>query len=72
LFTLDDCHADGGSGRSKAQAAADALKTIAADVHSICTTFFISMPGHTEAEESIRQSVETLDRLVKTLMSSFY
>jgi len=65
LFTLEDCHADGGSGRPKAVAAAEALKTIAADVHSEGITLSIPMPGHPESEEAIRKSVETLDSLVQ-------
>jgi len=65
LFTLEDCHADGGSGRPKAAAAAEALKTIAADVHSEGISISVPMPGHPESEESIRNSVELLDKLVQ-------
>jgi len=65
LFTLEDCHADGGSGRPKAIAAAEALKTIAADVHSEGIQLSIPMPGHPESEEAIRQSVVQLDKLVQ-------
>jgi ubiquitin-like modifier-activating enzyme ATG7 len=65
LFTLEDCHADSGSGRPKAIAAAEALKTIAADVRSQGIVMSIPMPGHPDTEESITQAVETLDRLVQ-------
>lgn len=65
LFTLEDCHADGGSGRPKAVAAADALHTIAADVQSQGISLSVPMPGHPDSEESIRQAVERLDQLVK-------
>jgi ubiquitin-like modifier-activating enzyme ATG7 len=46
LFTLDDCHFNHGQGRPKAQAAADALKLIAADVSAEGYTLSIPMPGH--------------------------
>lgn len=65
LFTLDDCHAEGGSGKPKAQAAADALHTIAADVKSRGIMLSIPMPGHPEDDTSIAKSVETLDTLIK-------
>jgi ubiquitin-like modifier-activating enzyme ATG7 len=65
LFTLDDCHAEGGSGRPKAQAAADALHSIAADVKSRGIMLSIPMPGHPEDDESIAKSVETLDSLIQ-------
>jgi len=65
LFTLEDCNADGGSGRPKAMAAADALHTIAADVQSRGISLSVPMPGHPDSEESIRQAVERLDQLVK-------
>jgi ubiquitin-like modifier-activating enzyme ATG7 len=65
LFTLDDCHADNGSGRSKALAAAEALHSIAADVESEPIVLSIPMPGHTESRESVQESVETLDKLVQ-------
>jgi ubiquitin-like modifier-activating enzyme ATG7 len=65
LFTLDDCHHDNGSGRSKAVAAAEALKTIAADVQSEGIILSIPMPGHAETKEAIEKSVTTLDSLVQ-------
>jgi ubiquitin-like modifier-activating enzyme ATG7 len=65
LFTLDDCHYDNGSGRSKAMAAAEALKTIAADVQSEGIILSIPMPGHAETKEAIEKSVTTLDSLVQ-------
>jgi ubiquitin-like modifier-activating enzyme ATG7 len=66
LFSLDDCHHDGGSGRPKAQAAADALKTIAADVESEGIMLSIPMPAHPEKnQEEFQNSVETLDQLVQ-------
>jgi ubiquitin-like modifier-activating enzyme ATG7 len=65
LFSLDDCHADNGNGRSKAVAAAEALRTIAADVESEPITLSIPMPGHTESRESVQESVEALDKLVQ-------
>ena len=46
LFTLDDCHYDNGRGKPKAQAAADALQTIAADVKAQGHVVSIPMPGH--------------------------
>ena len=61
LFTLDDCH---GSGRPKAEAAATALESIAADVESKGIHLSIPMPGHVEDADSIRTAVETLDPLV--------
>ena len=65
LFTLEDCHHNGGSGKSKAQAAAEALKTIAADVESEGITLSIPMPGHPENEDAIRSSVDSLDQLMQ-------
>jgi ubiquitin-like modifier-activating enzyme ATG7 len=65
LFTLEDCHFDNGSGRPKAAAAADALKTIAADVQSEGIVLSIPMPGHPESREAIEESVNSLDALVK-------
>jgi ubiquitin-like modifier-activating enzyme ATG7 len=65
LFTLSDCSADGGSGRAKSVAAAEALKTIAADVESAGIVLSIPMPGHNDSEDVIRTSVETLDALVQ-------
>jgi ubiquitin-like modifier-activating enzyme ATG7 len=62
---LNDCHEDNGSGRSKAVAAAEALRTIAADVESEPIILSIPMPGHTESRESVQESVETLDKLVQ-------
>jgi ubiquitin-like modifier-activating enzyme ATG7 len=66
LFTLDDCHFNNGQGRPKAEAAAAALKTIAADVNSEGIMLSIPMPGHSsETEESLKESVENLDALVQ-------
>lgn len=65
LFTLEDCHAEGGAGKSKAEAAAEALRHIAADVKSEGIALSIPMPGHVENLEAIQRSVETLDRLVQ-------
>ncbi|CAB9516056.1 activating enzyme ATG7 [Seminavis robusta] len=65
LFTLEDCHFDNGSGRLKAAAASDALKTIAADMQSEGIKLSIPMPGHPETRECIEESVSTLDALVK-------
>lgn len=66
LFTLEDCHYDNGSGKPKAAAAADALKTIAADMQSEGFKLSIPMPGHSsETRESIAESVKTLDSLVQ-------
>jgi ubiquitin-like modifier-activating enzyme ATG7 len=65
LFTLDDCHHDSGSGRPKAVAAAEALKTIAADVESEGIALSIPMPGHPDNEAAIQESVETLDKLMQ-------
>lgn len=66
LFTLEDCHADSGSGRPKAVAASDALKTIAADVESEGIVLSIPMPGHSsDNTESLKSTVETLDNLIK-------
>jgi ubiquitin-like modifier-activating enzyme ATG7 len=62
---LDDCHEDNGSGRSKAVAAAEALRTIAADVESEPIVLSIPMPGHTESRESVEESVEAMDKLVR-------
>ena len=61
LFSLKDCE-DGG--RPKAQAAADALKTIAADVHSEGHVLSIPMPGHSEDESVLRESIEKLEELM--------
>jgi ubiquitin-like modifier-activating enzyme ATG7 len=60
LFTLEDCNE---GGRSKATAAAEALRSIAADVQSEGHVFSIPMPGH--KEESVELSVNTLDAMVQ-------
>ena len=60
LFTLKDCE-----GGYKAEAAAQALKTIAADVESEGTLLSIPMPGHPDAPEAIDKSVAELDQLVQ-------
>jgi ubiquitin-like modifier-activating enzyme ATG7 len=65
LFTLEDCRDESGNGRPKAVAAAEALKQIAADVDSEGIVLSIPMPGHTEKQELIQESVETLDKLVQ-------
>ena len=65
LFTLEDCHFDNGSGRPKAAAASDALKTIAADMKCEGMSISIPMPGHPETREAIEDSVGKIDELVK-------
>ena len=65
LFTLEDCHYQNGTGKGKAEAAAEALKTIAADVEAEGMVLSIPMPGHAEPRESIEKSVNTLDKLVE-------
>ena len=65
LFTIHDCNADNGTGRMKAIAAADALKTIAADVVSEGIVLSIPMPGHPDKEDVIVHAVESLDTLVQ-------
>ncbi|CAJ1947747.1 unnamed protein product [Cylindrotheca closterium] len=65
LFALEDCHFNNGQGKPKAQAAADALKTIAADVKSRGIHLSIPMPGHSESLESVQESVSQLDTLVQ-------
>lgn len=65
LFTLDDCQGESGSGRFKAVAAAESLKNIAADVESEGVVLSIPMPGHSEKPETIKEAVQTLDRLVR-------
>ncbi|KAL3914514.1 MAG: hypothetical protein SGILL_006075, partial [Bacillariaceae sp.] len=75
LFTLEDCHFNHGQGRPKAQAAADALKTIAADVTSEGIFLSIPMPGHAAetsskgksdgGASSLDETVERLDALVQ-------
>ena len=52
-------------GTSESQEIEEALKTIAADVHSEGITLSIPMPGHPEHEDTIRESVETLDKLIQ-------
>jgi ubiquitin-like modifier-activating enzyme ATG7 len=66
LFTLEDCHYDHGQGKPKAQAAADALKEIAADVKSEGIKLSIPMPGHaSENDESLQETVKRLDQLIR-------
>lgn len=65
LFTLEDCHHENGSGRPKAQAAADALKTIAADMESEGINLSVPMPGHQDTREAIEESVLKLDTLIQ-------
>lgn len=62
LFTLEDC---AGDGRSKAEAAAEALRAVAADVESEGVVISIPMPGHVEERESVEKSVNQLDALVQ-------
>ena len=64
LFKLDDCQAEGGSGRPKAEAAAQALTEIAADVQSEGISMSIPMPGHTEKPEVVAKTVQELDSLI--------
>lgn len=68
LFTLEDCHSScdggaGGGGRPKAIAAAEALRTIVADVNSQGHVLSVPMPGH--AESSVETSVTQLDSMVQ-------
>jgi len=66
LFTLEDCHYDHGQGKPKAQAAADALRKIAADVKSEGIRLSIPMPGHaSENDESLQETVARLDQLIR-------
>ena len=65
LFTMDDCKSDGGDGKPKAVAAAEALRLIAPDVESNGVVLSIPMPGHIEEKESIEKSVSALDSLVQ-------
>ena len=66
LFNLEDCHYDHGQGKPKAQAAADALKEIAADVKSEGIRLSIPMPGHaSENDASLQTTVAELDRLIR-------
>lgn len=65
LFTLEDCHFNNGAGKPKAEAAAGALKTIAADVEATGVHLSIPMPGHTESAEVIADSVTKLDQLIQ-------
>jgi len=65
LFIMEDCYGDKGGGRSKAVAAADALKSIAADVESEGIVLSIPMPGHSDTAEAIQQATDTLDALVQ-------
>jgi len=66
LFNLEDCHYDHGQGKPKAQAAADALKEIAADVKSEGIKLSIPMPGHaSENDESLQETVKRLDQLIR-------
>jgi ubiquitin-like modifier-activating enzyme ATG7 len=66
LFTLKDCNSgDGGGGRAKALAAAEALSLIAADVEAKGYILSIPMPGHSESRESLDGCVEQLDNLVQ-------
>lgn len=65
LFTLEDCHFNNGAGKPKAQAAADALEQIAADVQVTAVHLSIPMPGHAESKEAIEQSVTKLDQLIQ-------
>ena len=66
LFNLEDCHYDHGQGKPKAQAAADALKEIAADVKSEGIKLSIPMPGHaSDNDESLQETVTRLDKLIR-------
>jgi len=65
LFTLEDCQGPNGRGRPKAEAAAEHLRLIAADVESEGIMLSIPMPGHAETPESLQQSVSTMDSLVQ-------
>jgi ubiquitin-like modifier-activating enzyme ATG7 len=62
LFTLEDC----ASNAPKAEAAARALGTIAADVSSQAHVLSIPMPGHPERDQTgLEESVERLDAMVR-------
>lgn len=66
LFTLDDCHADNGTGKSKAVAAAENLRSIAADVESEGIVLSIPMPGHAVDDiESLHSTISKLDQLIR-------
>ena len=62
LFTLKDCE-DGG--RPKAVAAAESLKSIAADVRSEGVVLSIPMPGHAEDPSTLEASLNKLEELVE-------
>jgi ubiquitin-like modifier-activating enzyme ATG7 len=62
LFTLNDCQ---NGGVPKATAAAEALKNIAADVHSEGIILSIPMPGHSTDVESMEGAVDELDKMVQ-------
>lgn len=62
LFTLDDCH---GAGKLKAQAAAEALEKIAANMEVEAVRLSIPMPGHAETMEVIEETVTKLDKLIQ-------
>lgn len=62
LFTLEDC----ANSAPKAEAAARALDTIAADVSSQAHVLSIPMPGHPERDQAaLQNSVERLDAMVR-------
>jgi ubiquitin-like modifier-activating enzyme ATG7 len=65
LFTLEDCHYQNGTGKPKAQAAADALTQIAADVQATGVHLSIPMPGHTEQKQIVSEAVTKLDALIQ-------
>eukprot|EP00977_Amphora_coffeiformis_P012852 scaffold3257_cov152-Amphora_coffeaeformis.AAC.1 len=65
LQSQRDCVSEGGDGRSKAEAAAEALRAVAADVESEGVILSIPMPGHVEEKESMEKAVNQLDALVQ-------
>mmetsp|Transcript_26705 Transcript_26705/g.73460 ORF Transcript_26705/g.73460 Transcript_26705/m.73460 type:complete len:821 (+) Transcript_26705:308-2770(+) len=72
LFDLDDCHFDHGQGKPKAEAAATALRKIAADVVSEGVRLSIPMPGHpSENDASLRETTEKLDELIRNADAVF-
>ncbi|XP_071082043.1 ubiquitin-like modifier-activating enzyme ATG7 [Haliotis cracherodii] len=66
LFTFEDCL---NGGKPKAQAAAESLRKIFPGAETTGLTLSIPMPGHSVSEsslESVRQDVETLEKLVES------
>jgi len=69
LFEYADCTADGGKGRMKVEAAADALKRIFPMVEPTPIALTIPMPGHAVSPsevDSVRASIRQLDELISS------